>query len=59
MEYLLASRSASAFTLSFRIKPLNVIKQIVCMFMSINGPKFQSVQTQLARLVLNRKMSRI
>lgn len=57
MEYLQASRSASTVTLPFyRIRPLNVVKQIVCMFMSINGPKFHSVQPQLTRLVHNREM---
>jgi len=56
MEYLQVSRSASAFTFSFRIKPLCVIKQVICMFMSANGPKFQSAQPELARLVLNREM---
>jgi len=47
MGYLQASRSVSSFLLCFRIQPLRVIKQIMCMFMSANGPKFQGAQQEL------------
>jgi|SRR5271165_1055265 len=53
MGYLQASRYASSFLLSFRIHPLRLIKQIMCMFMSANGPKFQGAQQDLVRFVLN------
>jgi hypothetical protein len=56
MEYLQVSRSVGFFSLPLRIKPLNVIKQVICMFMSANGSKFQSVQPELARFVLNQEM---
>jgi hypothetical protein len=56
MNYLQASRVVSSFTLSFQIKPLHMVKQVICMFMSVNGPKFQSVQSYLARFLLNREM---
>jgi hypothetical protein len=39
----------------FNIFPLRVLKQIVCMFFSINGPSFQQHQPDLVRFVLNRE----
>jgi len=53
MELLRTVRSAPLFHVPFHIKPLRVIKQVVCMFMSTNGPKFQHSQPELARFVLN------
>jgi len=44
MELLRTVRSAPLFDMPFQIKPLRVIKQVVCMFMSTNGPKFQHAQ---------------
>ena len=55
MEFLMASRSVKEFYVPFRIKPLHVIKQVMCMFMSVNGPSFQSVQSELVRFILNKK----
>jgi hypothetical protein len=54
MVYLRTVRSAAEFQLPYRIKPLRVIKQVICMFMSANGQQFQSAQPELARFVLNR-----
>jgi hypothetical protein len=54
LEYLHAFRSASQLYLPFRIQPLRIAKQIICMFMSINGPNFESIQTELVRFVLNK-----
>ncbi len=39
----------------FNIFPLRVLKQVVCMFFSINGPTFQRHQPDLVRFVLNRE----
>lgn len=39
----------------FRIFPLRVIKQIVCMFFSSNGPRFQTAHPDLVKFVLNRE----
>jgi hypothetical protein len=39
----------------FHIFPLRIIKQIICMFFSANGPGFQKVHPELVRLVLNRE----
>src|SRR5258708_31832288 len=41
----------------FNIFPLRVIKQIVCMFMSANTPKFATAHPDLVRLVLDRDAS--
>ena len=38
----------------FRIFPLRVLKQIVCMFFSANGSRFQRVNSELVRFVLNK-----
>ncbi len=54
MNYLQSVRAASYFRLAFRIRPLRVIKQIVSMFLSVNGPTFHKAQPALARFVLNR-----
>ena len=39
----------------FRIFPLRVIKQIVCMFLSTNGPNFREANPDLVKFVLNRE----
>jgi len=39
----------------YRIFPLRVIKQIVCMFFSTNGDKFREAHEGLVRFVLNRE----
>ncbi len=39
----------------FRIFPLRVIKQIVCMFFSANGARFREKNPDLERFVLNRE----
>ena len=59
MDYIRASRSAGRFYLSLKIHPLRVVKQVVCMFMSTNGTKFQSIQTELVRFVLNKEVKHL
>jgi hypothetical protein len=39
----------------FRIFPLRVIKQIICMFFSSNGPDFRAVHPDLVKFVLDRE----
>lgn len=41
----------------FRIFPLRVIKQIVCMFFSSNGPRVRTAHPDLVKFVLNREDS--
>jgi hypothetical protein len=55
MEFLTISRSVKEFFVPFRINPLHVIKQVMCMFMSVNGSSFQRIQTELVRFILNRE----
>ena len=39
----------------FHIFPLRIIKQIICMFFSVNGPDFCKREPELVRFVLNRE----
>jgi len=39
----------------FRIFPLRVVKQIICMFFSANGPKFREAHPDLIKFVLNKE----
>jgi len=39
----------------FQICPLRVIKQILCMFFSVNAPGFNVAQPELVRFVLNKE----
>jgi hypothetical protein len=55
MQYLQKARSAGVFYLPFRIKPLRVIKQIICMFACANGPEFRRTKPELTHFVLNRE----
>jgi hypothetical protein len=56
MNYLPASGSAGRFHISLKIHPLRVVKQVICMFMSANGPRFQTMQTDLVRFLLNKEV---
>jgi hypothetical protein len=55
MQYLQKVRSAAAFYLPFQIKPLRVIKQIICMFDSASGPELRRTKPELAQFVLSRE----
>ncbi len=54
-------RASGAPTLyyPFRIFPLRVIKQVVCMFFSANGKEFQDAQPALVRFLLNRRANHL
>jgi hypothetical protein len=47
-------QGASALAYPFHILPLRVLKQIACMFFSLNPPSFQHRHPELVRFVLNR-----
>ena len=52
--YLARSKGAATqLAYPYHLLPLRVIKQIVCMFFSVNGARFREAQPQLERLVLN------
>ncbi len=54
MAFLIASRGRASFALPYNLYPLRVLKQVVCMFFSVNGPEFHKAQPDLVRFVLNR-----
>jgi hypothetical protein len=51
------AKGSPALYYQFRIFPLRVIKQIVCMFFSANGPNFRTAHPDLVKFVLNREES--
>ena len=53
------TRGRASLHYPYHIFPLRVIKQIICMFFSANGPTFQSVHPELARFVLNKEQKYI
>jgi hypothetical protein len=54
MELLLRAKGAPTLVYPFHIFPLRVLKQIVCMFFSVNSSQYQKSNTDLVRFVLNR-----
>lgn len=52
---LLFSKGGPSLYYLYRIFPLRVIKQIICMFFSANGEKFREAQQNLVRFVLNKE----
>jgi hypothetical protein len=53
---LILARGEPSLYYLYKIFPLRVIKQIVCMFFSLNGEQFRNAQPNLARFVLNKDM---
>jgi hypothetical protein len=54
-EILYATRGRASLHYPFHFAPLRVLKQIVCMFMSINSPAFAQVNPELVRFVKNKR----
>jgi hypothetical protein len=54
MRYLILARGQPSLSYPYNLFPLRVLKQVVCMLFSVNGPQFQGVQPELVRFVLNR-----
>ncbi len=54
MHILIGTKIGPTLEYPFNIFPLRVIKQIVCMFFSVNGPVFRQNQSDLERFVLDR-----
>jgi hypothetical protein len=54
MRIIVGTRAHPSLAYPFNLFPLRVIKQIVCMFFSINSPFFQTQQPDLVRFVVNR-----
>jgi hypothetical protein len=55
MTVLQAADQCPTFYYNFHIFPLRVIKQIACMFFSVNPPEFQRAQPALAKFVLDKE----
>lgn len=55
MEKLVIARKAPTLYYNFHLLPLRVIKQIACMFFSVNGPQFRKAQPDLEKFVLDKK----
>jgi hypothetical protein len=54
LRYALGGSISTELAYPFDILPARVLKQIACMFFSINPPKFQARHPDLVRFVLNR-----
>jgi len=53
MAFLITARGHPTLEYPYRLFPLRVLKQVVCMFSSVNSSGFQKVQPDLVRFVLN------
>jgi hypothetical protein len=56
MSILMATSGHPTLTYLYRLFPLRILKQIVCMFFSVNGPSFCDAQPDLVRFVLNKEL---
>jgi hypothetical protein len=54
VELIKATQGYPTLIYPFNIFPLRVIKQVVCLFFTANGPMFRLAHPDLAKLVLNR-----
>ena len=54
MRILIDTRARPTLEYPFRLSPLRVLKQVVCMFFSVNGPLFHTKQPDLVRFILNK-----
>ena len=54
MRLIIAARGRPSLEYPFNLYPLRVLKQVVCMFFSVNNPLFQQAHPDLVRFVLNR-----
>jgi hypothetical protein len=55
MRLIVGTRGRPSLDYPFNLFPLRVLKQVMCMFFSVNGSLFQSRQHDLVRFVLNRE----
>lgn len=54
VNVITATRGQTTLIHHFHIFPARIIKQIICMFFSVNSPDFRLAHPDLVRLVLNR-----
>jgi hypothetical protein len=55
MRMIMATRGMPSLEYPFNLFPLRILKQVVCMFFSVNGSAFRRRHTDLVRFVLNRE----
>jgi len=55
MEILYNAKGNPTLTYLYKLKPLNILKQIITMFFSINGPGFGDRHPELIKFILNKK----
>jgi hypothetical protein len=51
MRFVIGTRGRPSLIYPFNLYPLRVLKQVVCMFFSVNDPQFQTHQPDLVRFV--------
>lgn len=54
-DYLLRSNGTMPLAYPYHLLPLRVVKQIICMFFSVNSPRFRGAHPDLERFVLNKE----
>jgi len=54
MSILIATSGRPTLIYPYHMYPLRILKQVLCMFFSVNGPAFQRAQPELVRFILNR-----
>jgi len=55
MRVVLGTRGRPSLEYPFNLFPLRVLKQVTCMFFSVNGTYFQKAHPDLVRFVLNKE----
>jgi hypothetical protein len=55
MQIIIGTRGKPTLEYPFNLYPLRVLKQVVCMFFSVNGPAFQARHSDLVRFVLDKE----
>ncbi len=54
MQILIGTRGKASLDYPFNLYPLRVLKQIACMFFSVNSPDFRLAHSDLVRFVLDK-----
>jgi hypothetical protein len=55
MRIVIGTRGAPSLEYPFNLFPLRVLKQVICMFFSVNGTYFHKAHPDLVRFVLNKQ----
>lgn len=58
-DYLQKSKGSISLSYPYHILPLRVVKQIICMFFSVNSPQFREAHSYLEHFVLNKETKRL